>query len=349
MRSPGIRSIFDSTGEAEYGAAVKTSSRSARSSVSSAVISFVVLAIGRWPGRRRLRVERVARPRVHDDRGGAARLGWRLGGRAPPARRPAARRRAPRPAACPGPHSRSLIFWPETSACGSSVGVELLQRVDRDADRLRDPGERVAGLDRVEGLIHAAARCRPARSSRRWSSPSCLLLRALLPLSPPESSSVPDEAMTMKSASTKATSEIGASRRAGLRRRPSISTGMVRRRRRRSAGQQASAQAALRSSSAAAAAACAWSPPSRPASTIDRDAVIRPAAGCGRERRARGRRPSRPARRPRAAGRSRSASTRAAVRATPGEWRPVTAPTFDRPHAPVRVSPSSATIRASDS
>ena len=47
MRSPGMRLIFDSTGEAAYCAAGKTSSSSARSSVSSAVISFVALAIGR--------------------------------------------------------------------------------------------------------------------------------------------------------------------------------------------------------------------------------------------------------------------------------------------------------------
>jgi hypothetical protein len=47
IRSPVWRPSFDSTGLDAYGGIVKTSPGSARSSVSSAVISFVVLAMAR--------------------------------------------------------------------------------------------------------------------------------------------------------------------------------------------------------------------------------------------------------------------------------------------------------------
>ena len=164
-------------GAARYGTAVKTSSRSARSSVSSAVMSFVVLAIGR-SARGVLPVQHVAGPRVDQDRGGAARLRSvaRPPRRGTPTSSAAASGRDQRPAW--SRHSRSLMFWPETRACGSSTGLSVLQPLDRDPDLPRR-----CRASMSPGL--APCRSLPVTARSRWSSShrvvghvSILLLRA---------------------------------------------------------------------------------------------------------------------------------------------------------------------------
>ena len=120
----------DSAGMALYAGAVKTSSGSASSSASSAVISFVVLAIDRsWSGR----FANMTVPSRASTTIAAAAVGTR-GAAAPP--RPgaaatgttaASTAAADEHSAARG-HSRSLIFWPATSPCGSSSGFSSSRR-----------------------------------------------------------------------------------------------------------------------------------------------------------------------------------------------------------------------------
>ena len=173
IRSPGAQpDLRLGRRAAGSGDALKTSSRSARSSATSAVMSFVVEAIWRrWSALRAkrmspvvasMRIAALARRRAAARRGGAA-----ASGRA--RRRPrASASTAPSSASGRSRHGASLSVWPGCSELGSTLGLSS-SSCSAVMPGARRSTRRVAGLD-LDRRFPAFARRRLASSSA-WPRP----------------------------------------------------------------------------------------------------------------------------------------------------------------------------------
>ena len=294
MRSPGAQVDLGLLRQRVVGGRGEDVDGSARSNASSAVISLVVLAIGRRsptslpksvvpsPASITTRRRRGAR---RDRRGRRVRPG-RAAPTAPP----------PSPRACaPGASLAQLDLLAGYERLGVELRVQLQQRLHRHAGLLRDATEGVAHLHGV-GVARGPARGRGALAVSVVSVRAASVALASAPLSLAVASIAGTRPRTMAAQAARparraAPARAAPAERCGLARvrsvlgdnaRPALlpadSAGSSLRR----GGRAQSAQAAARSSSAAAAAAAAGSPPrSAWAFTIERDAVTRPAAGCG--------------------------------------------------------------------